>query len=192
MTYRVKMNAPYGRAHFPSDKSYFEGREDWTAGMHLADRIDKRMGLEDFTELVNISKEYVDEIYNGSPADIKEVYRDILWTLFQKMNVPVDEARDKMTRLEDGGIGDLFASMEKMDIQAERRNTQLVRQELEEARQELKKASDRFDIFFSHMVSICQSQGMSRDETFKSLQEQYGLEEEEALSAIQHYYGTQN
>ena len=243
---------------------YFEGRENWTAGMHLADRIDIRKGLEDyipdfsyklvriheyksdalmekhnemslvmminriqspedFTELVNISKEYVDEIYNGSPADIKEVYQDILWSLFQKMNVPVDEARDKMARLEDGGMGELFANMEKMDIQAERRNTQLARQELEEAkkeleeanqklgqaqeefrqelteskqqlaesRQELKKASDRFDIFFSHLVSICQNQGMSRDETLKSLQEQYGLEEGEALSAIQHNYDLQ-
>ena len=140
----------------------------------------------------------MDEIYNKSPADIKEVYQDILWSLFQKMNVPADEARDKMARLEDGGMGELFASMEKMDIQAERRNTQLARQELEEARQvqeefrqELKKASDRFDIIFSHLISICQSQGMSRDETFKSLQEQYGLEEKEALSAIQHYYDVQ-
>ncbi len=232
---------------------YFEGRENWTAGMHLADRIDIRKGLEDyipdfsyklvkiheyerdalmekhnemslvmminriqspedFTELMNTSRDYVDEIYNKSPADIKEVYQDILWSLFQKMNVPADEARDKMARLEDGGMGELFANMEKMDIQAERRNTQLARQELAESRQELaeskqelaeskqqlaesrqelKKASDRFDIFFSHLVSICRNQGMSRDETLKSLKEQYGLEEGEAFSAIQHYYDLQ-
>ena len=219
---------------------YFEGQENWTADMHLADRIDKREGLEeyipdfsyklvriheyenaalmekhnemslvmminriqspeDFTELVNISKGYVDEIYDGSPADIKAIYREILWSLFQKMNVPVNEAVDKMAKLEDSGMGSLFASMEKMDIQAERRNTQLARQELEEAnkkleqvqeesRQELKKASDRFNSFFRHLVSLCQSQGMTRDEALKTLQEQYGLEEGEALSAIQNNY----
>ena len=63
--------------------------------------------------LNRISEDYVDEIYNKSPADIKEVYQDILWSLFQKMNVPADEARDKMARLEDGGMGDRLRFAEK-------------------------------------------------------------------------------
>ena len=40
------------------------------------------------------------------------------------MNVPVDEAREMMGEIGGRGMGYLFENMEKMDIQAERRNTQ--------------------------------------------------------------------
>ncbi len=156
---------------------YYEGQKNWTADLHLSDRINVQDGLEeyipdfvyklvrvhgygnddlkkrrnemslvmminriqspeDFTELINTSRDYVDEIYNDSTADIKAVYQDILWALLQKMNVPVEEAREKMAGLEDNGMGKLFASMEKMDIQAERRNTQLARREAETAKRD--------------------------------------------------------
>ncbi len=156
---------------------YYEGQKNWTADLHLSDRINLQDGLEeyipdfvyklvrvhgyenddlkkrknemslvmminriqnpeDFAELINTSRDYVDEIYNGSAADIKAVYQDILWTLLRKMNVPVEEAREKLAGLEESGMGKLFASMEKMDIQAERRNTQLARQEAEIAKKD--------------------------------------------------------
>ncbi len=98
--------------------------------------INRIQNPEDFTDLINTSRDYVDEIYNRSTADIRAVYKDILWTLLRKMNVPVEEARDKLARLEESGMGYLFASMEKMDIQAERQNTQLARLEAEVARKE--------------------------------------------------------
>lgn len=99
-------------------------------------------------------------------------------------------------------MGELFASMEKMDIQAERRNTQLARQELAESRQELaesrrelaesrqelKKTSDKLNAFLEHLVSVCQNQGMSSERTLECLQTQYGLNAEEAFSAIQLFY----
>ena len=40
------------------------------------------------------------------------------------MNVPVDEAKEMMGEIGGRGMGYLFENMEKMDIQAERRNTQ--------------------------------------------------------------------
>ena len=50
------------------------------------------------------------------------------------MNVPVDEVKEMMGEIGDRGMGYLFENMEKMDIQAERRNTQI------ESRACLKKA----------------------------------------------------
>ena len=236
---------------------YYEGRENWTAGLHLSDRVGLRDGLEeyipdfsyklvrvhgygnddlkkrqnemslvmminriqspeDFTELINTSRDYVDEIYNGSTEDIRSVYQDILWSLFQKMNVPAEEARDKMAKLEDGGMGNLFASMEKMDIQAERRNTQMARQEaeaanqrleetnqrlektnqrlektnqqLEESGRELKETFNRLSKLFSQLVSVCRDSGMSREEILVCLQERYGLSEAEAASALEQFW----
>ena len=40
------------------------------------------------------------------------------------MNVPVDEVKEMMDEIGGRGMGYLFENMEKMDIQAERRNTQ--------------------------------------------------------------------
>ena len=40
------------------------------------------------------------------------------------MNVPVDEVKEMMGKIGGRGMGYLFENMEKMDIQAERRNTQ--------------------------------------------------------------------
>ena len=40
------------------------------------------------------------------------------------MNVPVDEVKEMMGEIGGHGMGYLFENMEKMDIQAERRNTQ--------------------------------------------------------------------
>ena len=47
------------------------------------------------------------------------------------MNVPVDEAREMMGEIGGRGMGYLFENMEKMDIQAERRNTQRERERAE-------------------------------------------------------------
>ena len=40
------------------------------------------------------------------------------------MNVPVDVVKEMMGEIGGHGMGYLFENMEKMDIQAERRNTQ--------------------------------------------------------------------
>ena len=49
------------------------------------------------------------------------------------MNVPVDEAREMMGEIGGRGMGYLFENMEKLDIQAERRNTQRERERAEAA-----------------------------------------------------------
>ena len=62
--------------------------------------------------------------YSNAPESIKEIYKKILWALLIKMNVPIDEVREMMGEIGGRGMGYLFENMEKMDIQAERRNTQ--------------------------------------------------------------------
>ena len=55
------------------------------------------------------------------------------------MNVPVDEAREMMGEIGGRGMGYLFENMEKMDIQAERRNTQRERDRAEAAELEIQR-----------------------------------------------------
>ena len=57
------------------------------------------------------------------------------------MNVPVDEAREMMGEIGGRGMGYLFENMEKMDIQAERRNTQREK-EIQRLKRELEKRAN--------------------------------------------------
>lgn len=74
--------------------------------------------------------------YSNAPESIKEIYKKILWALLIKMNVPVDEVKEMMGEIGGRGMGYLFENMEKMDIQAERRNTQREKERADKAEKE--------------------------------------------------------
>ena len=59
-----------------------------------------------------------------------------------KMNMPTEDAQDCMRELGERSMGNWFENMDKMDIQAERRNTAEARKELAEAREMLAEAKE--------------------------------------------------
>ena len=60
-----------------------------------------------------------------------------------KMNMPTEDAQDCMRELGERSMGNWFENMDKMDIQAERRNTAEARRELAEAKEKLTEAEGR-------------------------------------------------
>lgn len=107
--------------------------------MSLVMLINKIQTPEDCEDFRKVSEELVNSIYSNAPEAIKEIYKKILWTLLIKMNVPVEEAREMMGEIGGRGMGYLFENMEKMDIQAERRNTQRERERAEAAELEIQR-----------------------------------------------------
>ena len=61
------------------------------------------------------------------------------------MNVPVDEVKEMMGEIGGRGMGYLFENMEKMDIQAERRNTQRERERADAAEKRAEAEKERAD-----------------------------------------------
>jgi len=59
------------------------------------------------------------------------------------MNVPVEEAEDLVGKVKEKKMAELFANMEHMDIQAERRNTAEQRQRAERAEERAKREKER-------------------------------------------------
>ena len=55
------------------------------------------------------------------------------------MNVPVDEVKEMMGEIGGRGMGYLFENMEKMDIQAEIRNTQREKERADAAELEIQR-----------------------------------------------------
>lgn len=60
-----------------------------------------------------------------------------------KMNVPLQEAEKCVKKVKERNMGYLFANMEKMDIQEERRKTAEARKKAEEAEAKLKEAETK-------------------------------------------------
>lgn len=106
--------------------------------MSLVMLINKIQTPEDYEAFTKVSGEMIDSIYGKAPEEIKRIYREILWSLLIKMNVPGEEARELMGEIGGRGMGILFEHMEKMDIQAERRNM-----EREEVRADSAEAENR-------------------------------------------------
>ena len=66
-----------------------------------------------------------------------------IWNLMMKMNMPTEDAQDCMRELGERSMGNWFENMDKMDIQAERKNTAEARKELAEAKEKLAEAEGR-------------------------------------------------
>ena len=104
--------------------------------MSLVMLINKIQSAEDLAEFRKISEEIVDNIYGNAPEEIKEIYKKILWSLLIKLQVPGDEAQEIMGGIGGQGMGYLFENMDKMDIQAERRNTKREKERADAAEQQ--------------------------------------------------------
>ncbi|MGO5544005.1 Rpn family recombination-promoting nuclease/putative transposase [Blautia sp. HCP3S3_H10_1] len=110
--------------------------------MSLVMLINKIQTPKDYEEFCKVSEQLVNSIYGNAPEEIKEIYRDILWSLLMKMNVPSEDARELMGEIGGCGMGYLFENMEKMDIQAERRNTQREKERADRAEERANRAEE--------------------------------------------------
>jgi len=69
-----------------------------------------------------------------------------------KMNVPSEEARELMGEIGGRGMGFLFENMEKMDIQAERRNTQREKERADRAEKGAEDINEETYLKFSEKI----------------------------------------
>lgn len=89
-------------------------------------------------------------------------------------------------------MGNWFENMEKMDIQAERRNTQEAREKLEKAKQELSqtknKLSDTEKQFIHYIITTSKEQSASKEETVEKLMSNCHKTQAEAEALIEQYW----
>lgn len=101
------------------------------------------------------------------------------------MSVPVDEAMQYVEMMEECHMGELFENFEKIDIQAERKNTAEARKEATEARKEAAKAKENL---IKSCVSLCQEFGSTRETAIKKLMEKCGLSLKQAEEKTNLYW----
>ena len=104
--------------------------------------INRVQSAEDLKEFLNVNREHVQSIIDGASEGILEIIMGTIWNLMMKMNIPTEDAQDCMRELGERSMGNWFENMDKMDIQAERRNTVEARKELAEAKEKLAEAEN--------------------------------------------------
>ena len=105
--------------------------------------INRVQSAEDLKDFLNVNREQVQGIIDGASEGILEIIMGTIWNLMMKMNMPTEDAQDCMRELGERSMGNWFENMDKMDIQAERKNTAEARKELAEAKEKLTEAEGR-------------------------------------------------
>lgn len=149
--------------------------------MSLVMMLNKIQTPEDYSDLLEVSRDYVDSVYDKASGSIKKILNQVVWSLLIKMNVPVEEAEKMVEVLETDGMGYLFENMEKMDIQAERENTR-------KARERAESAEKRTELAVKNMVLRQQSTKHTKEETQIELQLIFGLDEATAKQKVETYW----
>ena len=126
------------RCHDYTNEELLENKDE----MSLLMMLGKVQTVEDVSRLVTVEKDKVEGIIRKAPEHLLEVIASTIWSLCMKMNVPQEEAAQYTRKVREGQMGYWFENMEKMDIQAERRNTAKARAELEEKRKEIEKIDE--------------------------------------------------
>ncbi|MCM1231935.1 MAG: Rpn family recombination-promoting nuclease/putative transposase, partial [Ruminococcus flavefaciens] len=191
------------REYLPDFRYYLVPLKDYTNQELMARKdeislvmmINKMQTKEDIEAFRLLPAGEIDAIVKDSPEHLVRIIADILLTFLLKTNVPVAEAENLRDKVREKKVAELFADMEKLDIQAERRNTEEQRQIAEEQRQRAEAAERTLEAkaqtaerAIALLVESFQESGMTREAACQKLMEKIKLPEEEANVAIERYW----
>lgn len=163
---------------------YYEGSDNWTVPMNFRSRIMQGNSFEKYipdfeyylVPLHNYSNEELlekkDEILKDTPNHILDIISNILRVFLLKMNLPDEDAEELVGKVKEKKMGYLFENMEKMDIQAERRNTAEQRERAEKAEERANRAEEKG---IRILIETYQEMGVSKEDTVQKVIEKYDL-----------------
>ena len=150
--------------------------------------INKMQTKEDIAAFRLLPAGDIDAIVKDSPEHLLRIIADILLTFLLKINVPVEEAENLRDKVREKKYG-------KLDIQAERRNTEeqkkradAAEQNLEVTQQNLETEIQKTEKAIALLIESYQDAGMTFEASCKKLMEKVGLDENEAKIQINRYW----
>ncbi len=156
--------------------------------MSLLMLINKVQSKEDIEELRNLPIQRMEEILKDTPPHVLKIIADVMLVLLLKENVPMNEAEELVEKVREKKMGELFENMEKLDIQAERRNTAAQRERADREKERADKAEERADKERERGIRLyldtCRECGVSGEIIIGKLQELYEMSRKEAEERI--------
>ena len=126
--------------------------------------LNKIQSPKDYTDFFATSKEYMEKVVKDTPQELLKILMDVFWALLMKINVPQDEAKELMEHMGARNMGYLFENVEKMDIQAERRNTQEAQKKWKQAEKKLEAAREEIDVSKKEAIAAREAADTAREE----------------------------
>ena len=148
--------------------------------------INKLQSIEDVEQFRVLPTEKVDEILKDTPDYLLDIIANVLRAFLRKENVPEEETETLVGKVKEKKMGELFANMDKMDIQAERRKTAEAEKRAEEAEKKAEEAEKKAVMEIIKMGRDC---GGTKEFVTKRLCDKYGFDEKEAKGKVDLYWG---
>ena len=158
--------------------------------------LNKLQSEADISNFLRLPKAQVGEIIEKLPWNQRDIIGDVLMAALMKMNMPMDEVEDLVGKVKDKKMSELFASMEKMDIQLERKKTADAVKRAEDAVKRAEDAEKKIkemegQIFESNIISIIelyQDFGLSEELAVHKIIDKYNLSMGDAKRKVQRYW----
>ena len=161
--------------------------------------INKLQTAEDIENFRKLPGAELEEILQDSPENLVSTIADVLRAFLLKINVPVPDTEKLTDKVRKKKMGELFADMEKMDIQAEWRKTAREKKRADQAERRADQAQKHADEVQKQLklteensiksfVELCRELGASKDSAIQKLMEKKQLALEEARKKTALYW----
>lgn len=159
--------------------------------------MNRMQTAEDIEEFRTISSERIDDILSVTPEYRREKMADILKAFLLKINMPLEEAEGLVCKVKEKKMGELFANIDKMDIQEERRKTAEARRELEDfkkkAQEELEKELEKHrqeanEQAVRTAIETYKECGVTKEEIIRRVMDKFALNSREVQEKLTLYW----
>jgi len=111
--------------------------------MSLIMLFNKIQDAMDLSEFLKLPQDKLDDMLRDTPEAILDIIVSVMESLCIKVGATEQEMQECVAKVKERRMGYLFENIEKMDIQAERRNTAEARREAQRAREEAREAKEK-------------------------------------------------
>ena len=143
--------------------------------------INKLQSIDDVEQFRALPAGKVDEILKDTPDYLLDIIANVLRAFLRKENVPEEETETLVGKVKEKKMGELFANMDKMDIQAERRKTA-------EAEKRAEEAEKRAEEAVMEIIKMGRDCGGTKEFVMRRLCDKYGFDEKEAKKQVDLYW----
>ncbi len=129
----------------------------------------------DLSEFLKLPREKLNDIVKDTPEAILDIIASVMESLCVKIGATEEEMQECVSRVKERRMGYLFENIEKMDIQAERRNTAQARAEAQENA-------------IRSVIAVCQRLNAGKEQAVQEVVEVCGADRDTALEKVNLYW----
>lgn len=143
--------------------------------MSLIMLFNKIQDTVDLSEFLKLPREKLNDIVKDTPEAILDIIASVMESLCVKIGATEEEMQECVSRVKERRMGYLFENIEKMDIQAERRNTAQARAEAQENA-------------IRSVIAVCQRLNAGKEQAVQEVIEVCGADRDTALEKVNLYW----